>query len=63
MIYQSDKVAYSPVMTVLKTTVNDVLICRDAHSKRDSFYTLWVLKDHGTVKKAYQYFANSRGWL
>ncbi len=51
MIYQSSKVAYSPVMTVLKTRVNDVLICRDAHSRRDSFYTLWVLKDHATVKK------------
>lgn len=51
MIYQSEKVAYSPVMTVVKGRGNDVLICRDAHSPRDSFYTLWVLKDHGLVKR------------
>ena len=51
MIYQSEKAAYSPVMTVLRGKVNDVLICRDAGTNRNSYYTLLVMKNHETVKK------------
>ncbi len=51
MIYQSERLTYHPVMTVYHGKANDILICRDANSDRDSFYTLLVLKDHETVKK------------
>ena len=51
MIYQSEKITYHPVMTVLQGGANDILICRDAGSDRDSFYTLLVIKDHEVVKK------------
>lgn len=51
MIYQSERITYHPVMTVSRGKVNDILICRDAGSDRDSYYTLLVLKDHETVKK------------
>lgn len=51
MIYQSDRITYCPVMTVSSGAVNDVLICRNADTDRNSFYTLLVLKDHETVKK------------
>ena len=59
MIYQSDKIAYSPVMTAIKGKVNDVLICRDAGMNRDSYYTLLVLKNHETVKKLICIMENS----
>lgn len=51
MIYQSDRITYCPVMEAFHGTVNDVLICRNADTDRNSFYTLLVLKDHEAVKK------------
>lgn len=63
MIYQSDRLSYRPVMTVFRGEVNDVLICRDAETNRNTFYTLWVLKNHEIVKKLIRIMeASSRGY-
>ena len=51
MIYRSARVNYEPVMTIFRGEVNDILICRDAGTIRNCFYTVLVLKDHKTVKK------------
>lgn len=51
MIYQSDKMAYAPVMAFLKGDTGEVFICRDAFAGRGNYYTLFVLRDHGTVRR------------
>ncbi len=51
MIYRSDKTVYVPVMEVFRGEVNDVLICRDARAEWESYDTLLVIYDHGTVKR------------
>ncbi len=60
MIYQSDRITYCPVMTVSHGVVNDILICRDNDTNRNSFYTLLVFKDHETVKKLIRILETSR---
>lgn len=59
MIYRSDKTAYVPVMQVLRGKVNDILICRDARAEWESYYTLLVIYDHGTVKRLLHVFEQS----
>lgn len=53
MIYQSDKTVYAPVMEILKGDANDIFICRDAMSERESYYTLLVIHDHEIVRRLF----------
>lgn len=51
MTFQSNKTTYVPVMKVLRGEANDILICRDALSEREDYYTLLAIHDHEIVKK------------
>lgn len=51
MIYKSNQRLYVPVMQVLKGEANDILICRDAASERNHYYTFLVIHDHEIVKR------------
>lgn len=51
MIYKSSLRAYVPVMQVLKGEANDILICRDAVSQWNNYYTVLVIHNHEIVKR------------
>lgn len=50
-MYRSDHMTYEPVMVVLQGEVNDILICRDAVSERNHYYTFLVIHDHEIMKR------------
>lgn len=59
MVYQSGKMTLSTVMKVFCGTVNDVEICENVKNGRSTYYTVWVIKNHETVKTLMDIFEAS----
>lgn len=51
MVYRSKQMTYRTVMKVLCGKVNDVEVCEAMQNGTNGYYTLWVVKEHDTVKK------------
>ncbi len=56
MLYQSQKMRLECVRTILRGSVNDILICRDLAVAVGSLYTLLVIKEHQTARRYLEAF-------
>lgn len=59
MVYQSDNMTLNSVMKVFEGKVNDVEICENVVDGRSTYYTVLIVKDHGTTRKLLEIFESA----